>query len=104
MEELSETVSLRFLLGILNSRYAKILLNIIRGGALNIYPEYIRNIPIPSATPAQQQPIIDLVGAILSAKRQDPQADTSDLESKIDQLVYKLYDLTPEEIQLIEKN
>lgn len=29
-------------------------------------------------------------------------ADTSELEKQIDQLVYKLYDLTPEEIKLIE--
>jgi hypothetical protein len=31
-------------------------------------------------------------------------ADTSALETQIDQLVYKLYDLTPEEIEIIEKN
>jgi hypothetical protein len=43
-----------------------------------------------------------LVDQILSAKQKNPDADTSLLEKKIDELVYKLYDLTEEEIKLIE--
>jgi len=43
-----------------------------------------------------------LVDQILSAKQQNPDADISNLEQKIDQLVYKLYDLTEEEIKIIE--
>ncbi len=31
----------------------------------------------------------------------DNSADTTDLENQIDQLVYKLYDLTEEEIKII---
>jgi hypothetical protein len=38
---------------------------------------------------------------ILLAKQQNPDADTSQLEHQIDQLVYKLYDLTEEEIKII---
>ena len=63
----------------------------------------VKLLPIHSASPEQQQPIIELVDAILGAKRQDPQADTAAEEQQIDQLVYKLYDLTPEEIALIEQ-
>ena len=37
-------------------------------------------------------------------KKQNPQADTSILEREIDQLVYKLYDLIPAEISIIESN
>jgi hypothetical protein len=40
----------------------------------------------------------------IAAKGQNPQADTSALEREIDQLVYKLYDLTPVEISIIEGN
>lgn len=90
-------------LGLLNSNYTKILLDDIRGGDYHIYPEHIRKLPIPSATPAQQQPIIDLVDSILAKKKQNPQADTSVKENAIDQLVYKLYDLNENEINLIEK-
>ena len=60
------------------------------------------------------QPFITLVGQILAAKQQQPplspfdngdfdaDADTSVLERHIDQMVYKLYDLTPEEIAIVE--
>lgn len=102
MEELSKTVDLYYLLGILNSRYGSVLLTSIRGGDYHIVPEHIRNIPIPSATPAQQKPIIALVDKILAAKKDNPQADTSKEEAEIDRLVYALYGLTAEEIQAIE--
>ncbi len=102
MEKLSETVDLRYLLGVMNSKYASVLLTNLRGGDYHIYPEHIRNIPIPSATPAQQKPIIALVDKILAAKKANPQADTSKEEAEIDRLVYQLYGLTEEEIVIIE--
>lgn len=98
MEELSKTVDLRYLLGIINSKYASVLLSNIRGGDYHIVPEHIRNIPIPSATQEQQQPIIDLVDRILEAKKADPVADTKVMEDKIDQLIYHLYGLTYDEV------
>jgi len=104
MELLSDDVDLRYILGIMNSRYALVLLKNIRGDDFNIYPEHIRNIPIPSASKDQQQSIITLVDQILAEKKANPQANTSDLEHQIDQLVYKLYNLTPAEIETIEKN
>ena len=41
---------------------------------------------------------------ILGAKRANPQADTSALEREIDQLVYQLYGLTEEELNIVEAN
>lgn len=46
--------------------------------------------------------IEDFVRQILSAKQRDAEADTSSLEREIDQLVYKLYGLTEEEIKIVE--
>jgi hypothetical protein len=43
-----------------------------------------------------------LADRIISAKKQDPAADTSALEREIDQQVYALYGLTPEEIAIVE--
>jgi len=37
-------------------------------------------------------------------KISDPQADTSALEAGIDRMVYKLYDLTAEEIAIVEES
>lgn len=50
----------------------------------------------------QKVPIATLVDRIQSAKKADPAADTSALEAEIDQLVYKLYGLTDEEIAVVE--
>ncbi len=38
---------------------------------------------------------------ILSTKQKDPHADTAALEKKIDEMVYKLSSLTPEEISIV---
>ena len=43
-----------------------------------------------------------IVDKILSIKSHNPTANTTDLEAQIDQLVYQLYDLTEEEINIIE--
>lgn len=102
MEKLSETVDLKYLLGVMNSKYASVLLTNIRGGDYHIYPEHIRNIPIPTATKDQQQEIITLVDKILAAKKADSSADTTEWEKQIDQKVYALYGLTEEEIAIVE--
>jgi hypothetical protein len=44
-----------------------------------------------------------LVEKILTAKKANPSADVSVLESEINQLVYKLYGLTGEEIRIVEQ-
>lgn len=102
LEMLSSTIDLRFILGIVNSKFALVLLDDIRGGDYHIYADYLRNIPIPNATPNQQKPVIDLVERILTAKNLDPEADTSELDAKIDSLVYSLYGLSEADIAIIE--
>lgn len=101
MAELSRTIDLRCLLAIINSRYASILLNDIRGGDYHIVPEHIRNIPIPTISIENQNKITKEVDSILSAKRTDPTADTSEYERAIDKLVYKLYGLTYDEVKTV---
>ncbi len=50
------------------------------------------------------QPVADeietLVDRIIDMKKNSQ--DTTDLENRIDQLVYRLYSLTPEEISVVE--
>ncbi len=64
---------------------------------------YVGKIPIPVATSDQQVPIVELVDHILITKATDSDADTSEEEAEIDQLVYALYGLTEEEIAIVEK-
>ena len=64
----------------------------------------LKTLPIKVADTKTQEKIETLVDQILTKKSQDNSADTTDLENKIDALVYKLYDLTEEEINTVEKN
>jgi hypothetical protein len=94
----------RYLLAILNSKLIAFLMNIWsisrRGGYLEYKVQYIEKIPIKNISEEEQRPFIDLVENVLAGRVNDN--DTSDLENRIDQLVYQLYDLTQEEINIIE--
>ena len=73
-------------------------------GSIQVQAPQIRKslIPKPSLL-VKQQPIIDMVEEILQEKRINPNTDTTALEQQIDELVYQLYNLTPEEIAIIEQ-
>ena len=45
-----------------------------------------------------------MVGKILAAKRKDKEADTRELESKIDALVYGAFRLEPAEVKIVKLN
>jgi adenine-specific DNA-methyltransferase len=61
--------------------------------------------PVPKNIDKQYEVQIEtLVDQILIEKSQNPLSDTLELEKKIDELAYKIYHLTDEEIHLIEKN
>jgi type II restriction/modification system DNA methylase subunit YeeA len=62
----------------------------------------IELLPIKMPSEKQENQIELLVNKILSIKKQNPNTDTTDLENEIDQLVYQLYELTEEEIKIIE--
>jgi len=49
------------------------------------------------------QKVEDLVEEILKAKEKNTGADTSALEQEIDRMVYRLYELTPEEMGIVGK-
>ena len=67
LEQLSSGVEIKFLLVLLNSKYANYLLDSIRGsGNIDVNPEYIRNIPIPLVSADAQQPFIELADTMLS--------------------------------------
>ena len=62
----------------------------------------MKQMPIKSVSSVSQQPIIDLLDQILSAKKGNPSADTSQLEQQIDLLVYHLYGLTYDEVLIVD--
>ena len=101
---------LKYILGILNSKlsdfYIKTYVHMYGDTGFLLSNQYVERIPLPPITP-QNQPIVQkietLVDQILAIKNHTPDADTRQLERQIDQLVYKLYGLTEEEIKIIER-
>ena len=74
----------------------------IRGGFVRFIAQYVSQIPIPNVDPSQNTPLENLVNEILAAKHTDPDADITALEKEIDRVVYSLYNLTREEIEIVE--
>jgi len=71
---------------------------------------FLERLPIPKISESEQKPFIELVDKILSiTQREDyiPAGNSEDnkkvkkYEEEIDQLVYQLYELTNEEIKLV---
>ena len=62
----------------------------------------IRQLRVPEPNQNQSDILGKLVGEILTAKKGDRHADTSELEKECDDLVYQLYGLTEEEIKIVE--
>jgi len=99
-------INLKFILGLNNSKFfAWLLYKFVYSNAIRSTRydgEYVSKIPTPNLQEIEQATIVKLVDRVLIAKRQNPQADTSELEREIDRLVYALYGLTEEEIAVVE--
>lgn len=77
----------------------------MQGNNYQINQEPLLNIPLIEITKQNEKnanQIITLVDEILKLKAKDSAFDTNKLESEIDKLVYKLYNLTDDEIHIIE--
>jgi adenine-specific DNA-methyltransferase len=100
----SSEYSIKYLLALLNSRLMEFYFGFIgimtAGGAYTLKQETVSEFPIKVISPKNQKLFTTLVDKILSAKNSDK--DTSALENEIDVMVYKLYNLTYEEVKIIE--
>jgi len=97
---------LKYLLAVLNSKVSEWYFNLIgttTGMGTNRWKKYkIELLPIKEPTKIEEKNLERIVNDIINIKKQNPSANTTDLESQIDQLVYQLYELTPEEINIVE--
>lgn len=95
------------LLALLNSKvvwhFLKSICVIRSGGYIEVKPQYFEQIPIPNLDSKAQTKLTELAEKAIQEKGNNQQADVSEIESQINQLVYQLYDLTEEEIKIIEK-
>ncbi|MDR2409224.1 MAG: Eco57I restriction-modification methylase domain-containing protein, partial [Bacteroidales bacterium] len=63
----------------------------------------LRKLPIPLVDTRTERKIIALVETILKAKSYDPNTNTQIVQDEIDKIVYSLYQLSSEEIRLVEE-
>ncbi|EFP2934282.1 TPA: Eco57I restriction-modification methylase domain-containing protein [Campylobacter jejuni] len=104
----TQRINVKYLTAILNSKLIAFWLKHkgkMQGNNYQIDKEPLLNIPIVTINSKNQKiadELINLVDEILKAKEQDKNANTSPLEEKINNMVYKIYNLTEEEIKTIE--
>lgn len=112
--DIEKTFHYFYILAILNSKfYSYIQVNLNASGQRDDYPSFslndYRNFLMPEIRFKFQEPFVRCVEKILSITKSDDYLDNPDkqakvkkLEKEIDKLVYELYELTPEEIEIVE--
>lgn len=102
----SETIPIRFILGLLNSKllhyYFRFIGVMTAGGAYTLKAATIEALPIVIGTKEQQKEIVLKVESILNTKAKNKQADVSSTESEIDRLIYNLYGLSEDDVKIVE--
>lgn len=99
----SNRINLKYLTGLLNSKLIAFWLRKkgkMQGNAYQLDKEPLLEIPIYKPSDKEANEITKLVEKIISLKQQNK--DSSEQERKIDEIVYKLYDITPGEQKIIE--
>ncbi len=98
-------IQLKYVLALLNSKLYYLWLyhkGKRKGDMLELYSKPLSEIPIKKIGKDGQTVFVDLVNEILHKKEHNPDSDTTSLEQKIDQLVYDLYELSIDDIRIIE--
>ena len=102
--------NLRILLGLLNSKLLSFWLvksysaQAMSGEAINISTAIVENLPCPEMDSDTSNTIVSAVDQILALKGSNSEADTSALETVIDEKIFDLYGLTPEEREIVKAN
>lgn len=101
----SDRINLKYLTGLLNSKLVAFWLRKkgkMQGNAYQLDKEPLLEIPIYKPADKDANEIAKLVDKIISLKQHGK--DSNEQENKIDELVYKLYDITQDEQKIIEAN
>lgn len=96
----------KYVLAIMNSKLIKYWLSInckLKGSMLELIAEPLAMIPIKRLTKEKQVDFVKLVDSIILLLRENPESsDIAIIERQIDEMVYKLYGITDEEIKIVE--
>ena len=91
LEETSSHFDMKYLLGVMNSTSARDFLLANRRSNIHLYPADWANLPIPDCGEEDQERVVRIVNAILTAKRADIDADVTTEEEELDRVVRELY-------------
>ncbi len=110
-----QNYSIKFILAFFNSK----LLNYYYNNRVNesgrVFAQVkivvLKILPIKMATASEQAPFIEIVDKILAITKSSDYLENSvkqkqvkEYEGRIDRMIYKLYELTPEEIEIVENS
>ncbi|HLP13221.1 MAG TPA: Eco57I restriction-modification methylase domain-containing protein [Flavobacteriales bacterium] len=101
----SNRINLKYLTGLLNSRLIAFWLRKkgkMQGNAYQLDKEPLLEIPIHNPSEAEANKVAALVEKVISQRLAGK--DSAENERKIDEMIYKLYDLTEQDIRIIEEN
>jgi len=112
-EEYKDQFMLEYILALINSKLLNYYHDSLRLKATDLHPQVLiadlQKLPIKKLGLEKQKPVVFIVERILNITkaatyRSNPQAqaDVAEHEKQIDQMVYKLYGLTDEEIAIVE--
>jgi hypothetical protein len=121
LTSLKNGLSYRYLLALINSKLLRFYWKVNFSDSKLLFPKvkkvFLDQLPIRLVHESQQQPLIKLVEKMLSLnkrlnelgdKRTDARARLEEeirkTDAEIDELVYKIYDITDEEKKIIEEN
>ena len=97
--------SLKWLCAILNSHIVTWMIrNTARttGAGLTQWQKFVvETIPVPRSSAEDRSPVVDRIDQMLRLKAAGSEGDTTELERHLDHLIYSLYGLTDQEIEVV---
>ncbi len=96
----SSIVNCKLMIYFIKQKYSSSSYN----GGINFTKDMINALPMADISNESKMALVRIVDQIISEKQNDLSADTSALEVQIDQMVYKLYNLTEEEVRIVEES
>jgi hypothetical protein len=100
--------ALKYLLGIINSKVAFFYLKekypaSSYNQGTTFTKEMINDLPVPQLSDQGGSKVVSFVEQILAVMQKNPEADTSTLQDNLNKQIYALYDLTPQEVKIVEE-
>jgi hypothetical protein len=100
---------LKYLLALINSSIYQYQMNLLtfektKGAFTKARIFHYHKLPVKILDLDNQKLFVEKVDEILKVKSKNPQANTKQLEDQIDIMVYKLYNLTYEEVKIVDPN